>query len=179
MAKSIPEVLQENKIIVITSRITADETSAIIMRLLEWSSEDPNQEIQLYINSGTYNYNDCISIYDVLMEIPNPISATCMSKVAGFSLLFLAAANKGLRRTMKHTGFYFSQPIGYLGSGGSQQTEIQIEANETTLMRNIFEQILSERFEKPIEEIHQMCEDDKELTAFEAVEYGIIDAVMG
>ena len=179
MGKSIPEILAENKIIVITSELDPNATSAIISRLLEWSSENDKQEIQLYVSSEAGSFTNAITIYDVLMGIPNPISITCIGAIGGFSMLFLAAAEKGRRRALRHTLFGFYQPRGYFDTGNNQQTEIEIEARETTLIRNTFEKILSERFEKPVEEIRAMCEEDKELNVFEAVDFGIIDAIMG
>lgn len=179
MGKSIPEILAENKIIVITSDLDADSTSMIISRLFEWNSENGEQEIQLYVSSVSGSFSNAITIYDVLMEISNPIAITIIGAIGGFSLLFLAAAYKGGRRALKHTEFGFYQPRGVLDSGDNQQTEIEIQARETSLIRKTFEEILSEKFEQPIEVIHQLCEEDKELTVFEAVDLGIIDAVMG
>lgn len=179
MGKPIPEILAENRIIVINSELDPNATSAIISRLLEWSAQNNEQEIQLYVASEAGSFANAITIYDVLMGIPNPISITCIGLVGGFAMLFLAAATKGRRRALKHTLFNFNQPRGYFDSGNNQQTEIEIEARETSLIRSTFEQILSERFEKPIEEIHEMCEKDQEINAFQAVEFGIIDAIMG
>ena len=178
MNKTLQEKIEENRIIFITSNLDSATTSDIIFNLMKWSNEDEKQEIQLYISSTTGYFTNAIAIYDVLGTIPNPVSCYCIGCIGNFALLFLARAKKGKRFALNHTVFSLNQPCGSIGNGENQQTEIEIEAKETTYQRSIFEKILSESFNISLEKVHELCEEEKQLKANEAVELGIIDKIL-
>lgn len=178
MQKSLAEKIDENKIIFLTSKLSEQDTSEIILKLMKWSNDCPSETINLYITSANYNFINAIAIYDVLVQIKNPIAAYCIGYVGGFSLLFLSVAKKGQRYALEHTTFSLNQPYGSINSGENQQTEVEINANETTKERNEFEEILSKDLNKPLNEIHNDCEVEKELNAKEAQEYGLIDYIL-
>lgn len=179
MAKSLQQIVEENKMLLITSEISDNELSQTITNLMRWSNEDPKQEIKIFLSSECYEFLNIITIYDVLKKIPNPISVNAIGVVGGLSMLFIAAANKGKRYMLKSSIIAFNQPLGNINSGANQQTEVEIEARNTTLMRKEIEEIYAEAFNKPLEEIHELVEVGKSFTASEAKEYGLIDVIVG
>ena len=176
--KTLKEKILENHIIFITSGLDGQEASEIIFRIMQWSNSSPECEINIYLSAQTYDFINAIAIYDVLCNIPNPISVFCIGYVGGFAPLFLAVATKGRRYALKHTLFGLNQPYGFLGSGANQQTEVEIEAKETTKQRETFEEIISTKLNIPLGKLHDDMEMDTELNAEEAKQYGLIDEVL-
>ena len=178
MNKSIDQKLEENHIIFLTNGAISGRTNDIIIKLLDWNRQSKETTINLYVASCSYSFMSVMAIYDVLMKIENPISVFCIGEVGAFSMLFLAAATKGERYSLKHTVLSLNQPLGVIDAGSRQQTEFEIEAKETSRQRKEYEEILAEAFNKPLNEIHAYVEEDHEFTAFEAKEYGFIDKVL-
>ena len=178
MEKSLKERIIENHIIFITSELNPQTSSEIIFDIMQWSGESEKIEINLYLSSNTFNFIDAIAIYDVLCNIKNPINVFCIGYVGGFAPLFIAAATKGRRYMLKHSTISFNQPYGSLRSGSNQQTEIEIEATETTKQRTIYEEILSEKLGMSLDKVHEYTEKDKEFDAKAAKQAGLIDQVL-
>ena len=178
MAKDIKEKLNENRIIFITSDMSLDDISETIIKLLAWNKEDDKQMINLYLSSECRNPMQIMPIYDVLIKINNPISVFCFGHVGGLAPIFLSFPNRGKRYILKHTTVSLEQPYGVIDTGNNQQTEIRIEANRTTEIRNMFEEILSKGINKPIMDIHDVTEVDKEYSAAEALSFGLVDEVL-
>ena len=170
--------LIQNNIILITSSLGPDEVTNIILTLMNKGNCSPKEEIKIYLTANTYQFLDSMAIYDVLTSISNPISVLCMGSVGGFATLFLAAATKGKRYALKHTTISFKQPLGSIGGGANQQTEVEIEAREAKRQREELEEILSAKFNKSLKEIHSILEDEKTLTSEEAKEFGLIDHIV-
>lgn len=177
-AKTLDEKLIESGIIVICGLIDSEKASKIIFKLLSLSTQDETTPIQLFISSRSGSYLDILAIYDTINTLKNPISATCVGEVGGYATLLLAACNKGSRYALKHSRINIDQPFGILQSGVNQQTEIEIEATEAALKREVFEKILAEKTGQNIAKIHKDCEVGIELKAQEAVEYGLIDKII-
>lgn len=178
MGKSFKEIVEENKIIFITSDLADNTVSQIITDLMRWSSDNEKQTIQIYLSSECYDFTNAVAIYDVLSNIPNPKVIYCIGAVGGLSLMYLALADKKDRFALKHTMFSFNQPEGMIGSGANQQTEMDIEARKTSQIRKEFEEILAGAFNKSLEEIHSLCEEEKEFTAEEAKDFGLIGSIL-
>ena len=178
MEKTLQERIKENHIIFITSDLDAESASEIIFNLMEWSSESSRTEINIYLSSTTNNFIDAIAIYDVLCTIKNPINVFCIGLVGGFASLFIAAADKGRRFALNHTIIKFEQPYGAIRNTSNQQTEVEIEAKETSKQRQVFEEVLSEGFKLPAEKIHSLVENNKEFPAISAKEAGFIDEIL-
>ncbi len=178
MEKSLNDKLLENHVIFITSDLNESTAASIINSLMLWSEDASKPEISIYVSSYTNNFDDAITIYDVLEKIDNPLSIYTIGNIGGFALLFLAFPSKGKRYALKHTLFSIDQPSAVIKGGGSQQTEVGIIAKETTRQRAIFENILSNNLAKPLDIIHNDAELGKKLDAEEALKYGLIDVIL-
>lgn len=178
MDSKLRKKIKEEHIVFITSSLNAEQTSDIIFDILNWSEESPKSKINIYLSSFTFDFTNVITIYDVLKSINNPISVYCIGAIGGYATLFLACATKGRRFILKNTVISLNQPYASLQNGVNQQTEVEIVANEVKKEREIFEKILSEKLEKPIEEIHDNVENDHQFDAKEALEYGLVDYIL-
>ena len=178
MEKSLQEKMYDNRIIVITSDMSSQTASNIIFQIMEWSNMAPNDEIKLYIASVSYDYVNILAIYDTLISIKNPISAVAIGYVGGASLLLLATATEGRKYILKNTELSLDQPLGIIGGGANQQTEMDILAEETTNQRKIFESLLSKHLNIPEEQIHEDVEKERTFSAMEAIKYGLVDAIL-
>ena len=178
MAKSLEEKIKENHIIFIHSDMSAKDTNDAILDIMLWNKASKDIEINIYLSSSDWNFVNTMAIYDVLKSVENPIAVYCMGEVGYYSVVFLAAASKGKRYALKHTEICLKQPYGRLTGGPNQQTEVDIEYKKISSERRVFEEIMAAHLNKPIEEIHQLVESDKEFKADEAKEYGLIDLVL-
>ena len=176
--KTLEQKLDESHILLITSKWSFNSMSDIIEKLLKWSNESSDSEINIYLSFKSQYFIDIMTVYDVLKTLKNPISVTCIGNVSGFGPVLLAAATKGKRYALKHSLISLVQPISGLDVGANQQTEIEIEAKETSRQRAEYEKILSESFNIPLEKVHQFVEEDKEFSSQEAKELGLIDEVL-
>ena len=178
MDKSLEERIKENHIVFITSELDPESASEIIFNLMQWSSESDTTEINIYLSSVTNNFIDAIAVYDVLSTIKNPINVFCIGLIGGYATLFIAAATKGKRFALNHTVIRFEQPYGAIRNISNQQTEVEIEARETSKQRQVFEEVLSEKFKIDPEKIHDLVENNQEFPAKMAKESGFIDEIL-
>ena len=178
MDKTLEERIKENHIVFITSNLNPSEASDIIFNLMQWSNESEQTEINIYLSSVTNDFIDAIAIYDVLCTIKNPINVFCIGLIGGYAPLFIAAANKGRRFALKHTIIKFEQPYGAIRNISNQQTEVEIEARETSKQRTVFEEVLSERLEIAPDKLHDLVENNQEFPAKSAKEAGFIDEIL-
>lgn len=174
--KSLLEKLFDNGIFVITSNINEKTAHDLIFSLLDFSANNPEKEIKLYISSGSDDYLNIFAIYDVVKSLPNPVSTYSIGGVSDMSLVFPCLGNKGKRYALENTVFYFSEVVGILSEG--QQTDIEILAKDTARTRIAFESILSASTGKSVDQIHNDLLKGIKLSAKEAKEYGLIDEVM-
>ena len=179
MASSdVNKKLEESRIITIVGGVDASYATEIIFKILSMSKENETEDINLYFGSGGGNYLDMLAIYDTMQSVPNHFSGTCVGKNANYAVLLLAACTKGKRYALPHSTVYFTQPTTHLGRGANQQTEVLIEAKELNHERAIFEQLMAKHTGQPLEKIHADLEDEMDLTAEQAKEYGIIDVIL-
>ena len=178
MEKTIEQKIDENRIIFITSELNEKVTSDIIFNIMKWSEESIGNEINIYLSSSSRNFTNAIAIYDVLERIENPIRVFSLGHVGGFALLFLTIASKGNRFALKHTTFSFDQPLVLFQGGANQQTKVEIITNEASREREIVENILSERLNKSLEEIHNLFDEANQFNAEEALKFGLIDEIL-
>lgn len=176
--ESFEDRLDKSRIVVICGDINSESASKIIFRLLTLSSINEKEEIQLFISSASGDYSDMMAIYDTLSTLSAPISGICVGNVGNFATLILAKCTKGKRFSLSHGEITFSQPYGYLAPGTNQQTEIAIQAKESSLKREVFETELAKCTGQSLEKIHADCEVGVVLSAKEAKEYGIIDEIL-
>ncbi|MDD5224624.1 MAG: ATP-dependent Clp endopeptidase proteolytic subunit ClpP [bacterium] len=167
--------LLKDRIIFIGTPIDDDVANLIIAQFLFLESEDPDKEINVYVNSPGGVISAGLAIYDTMRFIQCPISTLCMGQAASMAALLLAAGNAGKRFALPNSRVIIHQPIG--GVQG-QATDISIHAREIIRIRQELNQILAFHTKQDLARIERDTERDFIMTALEAKEYGIIDEVI-
>ena len=154
-----------------------DDTIAnlVCAQLLHLESENPDKDINIYINSPGGDITALFAIYDTMQYIKPDIGTICFGQAASAAAVLLAAGTKGKRLALPHSRILLHQPW---GSGGGQATDIEIQAKEILRMRDLLNQILSNHTGQPVERIAKDTDRDFVLEAAEAKEYGIVDEVI-
>jgi ATP-dependent Clp protease protease subunit len=157
--------------------VQIDDVSAndVLAQLLFLESEDPDRDINIYINSPGGSFTALTAIYDTMQYIRPDISTVCLGQAASAAAVLLAAGAKGKRFAVPNARILIHQPS---GSGEGQSSDIEIQANEILRMRGLLERMLSDHTGRTEEQIRKDINRDKILTAAEAVEYGLIDEVL-
>jgi ATP-dependent Clp protease protease subunit len=168
-------LLKEN---IIFLGMPIDDTVAnlICAQLIHLESENPDRDINIYINSPGGDITSLFAIYDTMQFIKNDIATICLGQAASAAAVLLAAGTKGKRLALPHSRVLLHQPYGQVGYG--QVTDLEIAAKEILRMRDLLEEILAKHTGQPIERIHADTDRDFVIEANEAVEYGIIDGVI-
>ena len=144
-------------------------------QLLFLESEDPNKDIQLYINSPGGMVTAGMAIYDTMQYIKCDVSTICIGLAASMGAFLLAGGTKGKRYALPNAEVMIHQPSG--GSQG-QCTDIQIQARQILRIKDRLNHILAENTGKPVETIAEDCERDNFMTAEEAQAYGLVDKII-
>lgn len=166
--------LLKERIIFLGEEVTDVSASLIVSQLLFLEAEDPEKDISLYINSPGGSVSAGLAIYDTMNFIKCDVSTICMGMAASMGSFLLSGGAKGKRMALPNAEIMIHQPMG--GAQG-QATEIQIAAEHMQKTKKRLNRILSENTGKPIEVIERDTDRDNWLSAEEAVEYGLIDAV--
>ena len=166
--------LLKERIIFLGEEVTDVSASLIVSQLLFLEAEDPEKDISLYINSPGGSVTAGMAIYDTMNFIKCDVSTICMGMAASMGSFLLSGGAKGKRMALPNAEIMIHQPMG--GAQG-QATEIQIAAEHILKTKKRLNRILSENTGKPLEVIERDTDRDNWLTAEEAVEYGLIDAV--
>ena len=145
-------------------------------QLIHLESENPDRDINIYINSPGGDITALFAIYDTMQFIKNDIATICLGQAASAAAVLLAAGTKGKRLALPHSRVLLHQPYGQVGYG--QVTDLEIAANEILRMRELLEEILANHTGQPLERIHNDTDRDFVLEANEALSYGIIDDVI-
>jgi len=167
--------LLKDRIIFIGSEITDDEANLVIAQMLFLESEDPEKDINLYINSPGGSVSAGLAIYDTMQYVKCPVSTICMGQAASMAALLLAAGKKGRRYSLPNARIMIHQPIG--GFHG-QASDIEIQTKEILRLKNVLNQILVRHTGQNLERVTRDTDRDFYMSAAEAVEYGIIDEVV-
>ena len=172
--------LLKDRIIFLGEDVNPTSASLIIAQLLFLESEDPDKEIDLYINTPGGSITDGMAIVDTMNYIKCPVSTICVGLAASFGAVLLANGEKGKRYATPNSEILIHQPlIGGQGGGISgQATEIKIHADHMIRTREKLNKLLSEKTGQSIETIERDTERDHYMTAQEALEYGLIDGIM-
>ena len=170
--------LLKDRIIFLGEDVNATTASLVVAQLLFLESEDPDKEINLYINSPGGSVTDGLAIVDTMNYIKCPVSTTCIGLAASFGAVLLANGEKGKRYATPNAEILIHQPL--IGGNGitGQTTDIKIHAENMIKTRERLNKILSDRTGKPLEQIMQDTERDHYMTAEEALEYGLIDEIL-
>ena len=168
-------LLKEN-IIFLGTPIDDTIANLICAQLIHLESENPDKDINIYINSPGGDITALFAIYDTMQFIKNDIATICLGQAASAAAVLLAAGTKGKRLALPHARVLLHQP--YAQVGYSQVTDLEIAAREIMRMRDILEEILAGHTGQPIERIHTDSDRDFVMEAQEALAYGIIDGVI-
>ena len=157
--------------------VQIDDVSAndVMAQLLYLESEDPDRDINIYINSPGGSFTALTAIYDTMQFVRPDISTVCLGQAASAAAVLLAAGAPGKRFAVPNARILIHQPS---GSGEGQSTDIEIQAREIMRMRSQLEEMLARHTGRDQEAIRADIERDKILTPQEAVEYGLIDEVI-
>jgi ATP-dependent Clp protease protease subunit len=174
-AWDIYSYLLKERIIFLGTPIDDDVSNVVMAQLLHLESQDPDREINLYINSPGGSFTALTAIYDTMQFIRPDIQTICMGQAASAAAVILAAGTKGKRYALEHARILIHQPY---SEGGGSGSDIEIQAREILRMRALLEQLISRHTGRGEELVRQDIERDKILTAQEAVDYGLIDEVI-
>jgi len=167
-------LLKEN-IIFLGTPIDDTIANLVCAQLLHLESENPDKDINIYINSPGGDITALFAIYDTMQYIKPDISTICFGQAASAAAVLLAAGAHGKRLALPHSRILLHQP--YAGAQG-QATDIELAAKEILRLRELLEEILALHTGQPIERLHGDTDRDFVMTAAEAREYGIIDEVI-
>jgi len=168
-------LLKEN-ILFIGTPIDDTIANLVCAQLIHLESENPDKDINIYINSPGGDITALFAIYDTMQFIKNDIATICLGQAASAAAVLLAAGTKGKRLALPHSRVLLHQPYGQVGYG--QVTDLEIAAKEIFRMRDILEEILSDHTGQPRERIRTDTDRDFVMEASEALAYGIIDDVI-
>jgi ATP-dependent Clp protease protease subunit len=174
-AYDIYSLLLKERIIFLGTAIDSQVANVTVAQLLFLSHEDPDKEIQMYINSPGGQIYSGMAIYDTMKMIPNKVSTVAVGIAASFGTVLLAAGTKGQRYALPHATIHMHQPLG--GAEG-QASDIEIQAKEILRLKSRLTEILAASTGKSLQEIERDTERDFYLTADQAVEYGLVDKVL-
>lgn len=167
--------LLKDRIIMLSGEINDYTANIVVAQLLFLAAEDPNKDINLYINSPGGSVTAGFAIFDTMNYIKCDVSTICVGMAASMGAFLLSAGTKGKRYALPNSEVMIHQPLG--GAQG-QATEIAIAAKHILKTRDKLNHILSERSGQPLEKIEQDTERDNFMSADEAVAYGLIDQVV-
>jgi ATP-dependent Clp protease protease subunit len=174
-AYDIYSLLLKERIVFLGTPIDDQVANLVVAELLFLSREDPERDIEMYINSPGGQIYAGLAIYDTMQMIPNKISTVAVGVTASFGTVLLAAGTKGHRYALPHATIHIHQPLG--GAQG-QASDIEIQAREILRLKARLNEIMSENTGKPLEVIEHDTERDFYLDAEQAVDYGIVDQVL-
>lgn len=167
--------LLNDRIIMLSEEVNDTTASLIVAQLLYLEAQDPDKDIQFYINSPGGSVTAGLAIYDTMQYIKADVSTICIGMAASMGAFLLSAGTKGKRIALPNAEIMIHQPSG--GSQG-QATEIQIQAEQILKIRRQLNEILAANTGRSVEEIQRDTERDHYMTAQEAMEYGLIDKVI-
>jgi len=167
--------LLKDRIIFLSDEVNDVTASLVVAQMLFLEAEDPDKDINLYINSPGGSITAGMAIYDTMQYIKCDVSTICIGMAASMGAFLLAAGAKGKRFALPNSEVMIHQPLG--GMQG-QATDIKIHAERIIKMKETLNKILSDRTGKSYEQICKDTERDNFMSAMEAKEYGLVDEVI-
>ena len=164
-----------DRIVFLNGQVTDESASVIIAQLLFLESQDPDKEINFYINSPGGSVTAGLAIFDTMNYIKCPVSTICVGLAASMGSFLLAAGEKGRRLSLPNSEILIHQPLG--GTQG-QASDIKIYTDFILKTRKKLNTILAERTGQPLDVIEKDTDRDNYMTAQEALEYGLIDKII-
>ncbi len=167
--------LLKDRIIFLSDEVNDATASLVVAQLLFLDSEDPDKDINLYINSPGGSITAGMAIYDTMQYTKADVSTICVGMAASMGAFLLSAGAKGKRFALPNSEIMIHQPLG--GTQG-QATDIQIHAERIIKMKDILYQMLSDATGQPLDVIKKDTERDNFMSAEEALKYGLIDKIV-
>lgn len=177
-AYDIYSLLLKERIIFVGQPIESQMANLAVAQLLHLDRENPQREIQMFINSPGGDVNAGLAIYDTMQLIRAPIATFAIGTSASFATILLAAGTPGRRFALPNAIIHMHQPHNFGGGIQGQATDIDIHARHFKRLRQRLEKILARHTGKSLEEIQHDTERDFFLDAEEAVAYGLVDGVV-
>ncbi len=167
--------LLNDRIIFLSEEVNDTTASLVVAQLLYLESQDPDKDINFYINSPGGSITAGMAIYDTMQYVKCDVSTICIGMAASMGAFLLTAGAKGKRLALPNAEIMIHQPLG--GAQG-QATDIKIQAERIIKMKEKLNKMLSEATGQPLEKIMADTERDNFMSAKEALEYGLIDKVI-
>ena len=167
--------LLRERIIFLGTGINDQVSDSLVAQLLFLEAEDPEKDIQIYINSPGGSVTAGMAIYDTMQQISPDVVTICFGVAASMGAFLLSGGTKGKRLALPSSRIMIHQPLG--GAQG-QAVEIEIQAKEILFLKKTLNSLLAEHTGQPLEKINEDTERDYFLSPSEAVEYGLIDKVI-
>jgi ATP-dependent Clp protease, protease subunit len=167
--------LLRDRVVYLGSEVDDQVANLIVAQLLHLESDDPDKDIQMYINSPGGVVYSGLAIYDTMRFVKPDVQTTCVGIAMSMGSLILAGGAKGKRFALPNSRILIHQPSG--GFQG-QSTDIEIHAKESLAIRRRLDEIYAQHTGQPIEQVHDDMERDRFFTAEQSVEYGLIDRVL-
>ena len=167
--------LLNDRIVMLSEEVNATTASLVVAQLLYLEAQDPDKDIQFYINSPGGSVTDGMAIYDTMQYIKCDVSTICIGMAASMGAFLLSSGAKGKRLALPNAEIMIHQPSA--GTQG-QITDMAIHLRRLEIIKKRMNQILAENTGKSIEVVTADCERDNFMTAREAMEYGLVDKVL-
>jgi ATP-dependent Clp protease protease subunit len=167
--------LLKDRIIILSDEVNDATASVIVAQMLFLESEDPDKDIQLYINSPGGSITAGMAIYDTMQYIKPDVSTICVGMAASMGAFLLLSGAKGKRYALPNSEIMIHQPLG--GMRG-QASDIKIHADRIIKIKDTLNSIISEKTGQPIAKVEQDTDRDNFMTAEDAKAYGIIDDII-
>lgn len=167
--------LLSDRIVVLGTEIDDGVANVVIAQLLHLQSENPDADINLYVNSPGGSLTALMAIYDTMQYVRPDVATFCMGQAASAAAVLLAAGARGKRFALRHARVLLHQPS---GGGEGTAADLEIQAREVMRMRSQVEEVLALHTGQPVERLRADTDRDLVLTADQAVEYGVVDQVV-
>jgi ATP-dependent Clp protease, protease subunit len=165
-----------DRIVFLGTPVTDDVANVIIAQLLFLESDNQERDIHMYINSPGGSVSAGMAIYDTMQYLKSPVNTTCMGMAASMGAFLLMAGRKGKRFALPHSRIMIHQPS--QNGGGGSASDIEIQAKEILFLREQLNALMAKHTGQPLERVERDTDRDRFLSADEAKEYGLIDAVI-
>ena len=168
--------LLTERIVYLGTAIDSGVANTLIAQLLHLEADDPEQEVSLYINCEGGDLPPMLAVYDTMQYIQAPVATTCVGQAIGVGAVLLAAGTAGRRAMLPHARVVLHQPA---GRGQGAVPDLILQAEEVVRMRAEIETILAVHTGQSVQNLRADTDRDRVLTARAALEYGIVDQVLG
>ena len=175
--KNLEQSLNKARKIFLWSDVNDESAKAVVTRLLSLDTEDPKEEIVLYINSPGGSVSDGMAIYDAMQAISAPVSTVCMGMAMSMGSFLLAAGEPGRRFAWPHARIMIHQPL-IMGTITGTATDLDIRAKETIRLRGELNELYAQHTGQDVDKIEADTDRDFFMSAQEAKEYGLLDDVI-